>query len=243
MRCIHEAALHKQNSFVTLTYDDDHLPKDKGLDKSHLQRFFKRLRKAFPTKPIRYYACGEYGDNTKRPHYHACVFGLDFDDKIHFRTLGQNALYLSEKLTNIWGHGNTSVGELTYETAAYTARYVMKKSLGGSTGRYVRLDEATGELLELTQPFAAMSLRPAIALNWVHRYYSDIYVPGKDFITVRGRKMKPAKYYDKIFDSINSPGMAAIKEDRKTNSEQLSSQQLRARESNVRARLTTRTQL
>lgn len=243
LRCVHEASLHKENSFITLTYADDQLPKDKSLDKAHLQRFFKRLRKRFPSKPFRYYACGEYGDNTKRAHYHACLFGMDFDDKVHFRTFGENRLYLSEELTQVWGHGNTSTGDVTFESAAYCARYITKKQLGSSGGTYQVLDQDSGELHQVVQPFAVMSLKPAIAKTWIHRYHSDIYKPGKDFITVRGRRAKPARYYDKQLQAINESTYALIKENRKLNLAKLSSQELRAREINTRARLTAKRQI
>lgn len=138
---------------------------------------------------FRYYACGEYGDKTQRAHYHACVFGIDFKDKIHFRRIGEHNLYISPLLNEIWGHGNTSVGNLTFETAAYTARYVMKKAIGKSLNNaYMNLDEETGELKKLVQPYAAMSLRPAIAKEWFKKYHRDMYNADKDFLHLRGKK-------------------------------------------------------
>lgn len=131
MRCVHEAQLHEENSFLTLTYDDEHLPENGSLHKPDLQKFFKRLR--FHTgKEIRYYACGEYGEKTLRAHYHVCLFGHNFsNDRQPFRRIGEHILYTSKTLTDIWGLGNTSIGDLTFESAAYTARYVMKKQTGG----------------------------------------------------------------------------------------------------------------
>lgn len=240
IRCVHEASLHKENCFVTLTYDDAHLPAMGSLHKPDLQKFFKRLRKH--KGPFRYYACGEYGDTTQRAHYHACIFGLDFQDKIEFRKIGPTTLYLSETLTRIWGNGNTSVGALTFESAAYTARYVMKKQTGlAKGGGYVHLDPQTGELTSLVQPFANMSLRSAIAKDWLHRYHGDIY--NKDYIVVRGRKHKPAKYYDTLYDSINPEHMAKIKQERIENSEKMTTEELHAREKMTRARLLNRKQV
>ena len=74
IRCVLEAQMHKENCFLTLTYDDEHLPKGEKLEKEEMQKFWKRLRKATGTK-IRYYMAGEYGTEGGRPHYHACVFG------------------------------------------------------------------------------------------------------------------------------------------------------------------------
>ena len=78
-RMLCESKTHKTSSFITLTYNDSHLPLNKTLIKRHLQLFFKRLRKAYPNQNIRYYGVGEYGDEGQRPHYHACVFGFDFN--------------------------------------------------------------------------------------------------------------------------------------------------------------------
>lgn len=244
MRCVHEAQLHKNNCFVTLTYNDDHLPHWGTLHKPHLQKFFKRLRKSLPkSQRIRYYACGEYGESTQRAHYHACIFGHDFDDKVEFKRQGDNILYTSKILERIWGLGNTSVGALTFDTAAYTARYVTKKQLGKGGPGYVHLDEITGELITLQQPFSAMSLRPAIAARWLHRYHGDIYGAEKDYVILKGKKHKPAKYYDKLYDTINPERMAYLKYKRETESEPQTEIQLATRATLTRANLAKKRQI
>lgn len=239
-RCVHEAQLHAENCFITLTYEDKELPEFGSLHKPHLQRFIKRLRKERGS--LRYYACGEYGDLTQRAHYHACLFGIDFHDKIPYRKLGEHTLYMSDQLTRIWGHGHTSVGSLTYETAAYTARYVTKKLTKGQH-KYVRLDEQTGELIPLVQPFAAMSLRPAIAKEWLLKHHQDIYSHDKDEIHVRGKPQRPATYYDKLYDSINPEHLAIIKAQRQLKDDKITPQQLRAREKHTHARTLMRKQI
>lgn len=244
IRCLHEAHLHDHNCFVTLTYDDANLPESGSLYKPHLQKFFKRLRKHFGSgADIRYYACGEYGDHTQRAHYHACIFGIDFHDKIPFKRTGEHTLYVSETLNKIWGHGHTSVGDITFETAAYTARYVMKKTTGKACKRYVQLDHETGELIPLVQPFAAMSLRPAIGRRWLEKYHSDIYNANKDFVVLRGKKLKPPKYYDTIYDNIDNDRLEEIKSQRIRNAEPLSNAELHARAKITHARITAKTQL
>lgn len=240
MRCVHEASLHAQNSFLTLTYDDQHLPKDGSLQKPDLQKFLKRLRARLAGKTIRYYACGEYGDHTQRAHYHVCLFGHDFTDKVHFRRIGEHNLYISETLNEVWGNGHTSIGSLTFETAAYTARYVTKKQTGGNLDKYVKVDPDTGEVQAIQQPFAVMSLRQAIAREWHSLYSSDLK---KDFISMRGKKLKPTRYYDKLYDKADPSGFAKIKETRKLNSQTLTDSELRARETITRARLIYRTQI
>ena len=82
-RCVMESKLHKENCFITLTYNDEHLPSDLSLQKDDFTKFIKRLRKNTGDK-IRYYACGEYGDLYQRPHFHACLFGYRPDDLVLF---------------------------------------------------------------------------------------------------------------------------------------------------------------
>lgn len=132
IRCMHEASLHKHSVFVTLTYSDEELEKTENsqlreLRHEDFQRFMKRLRKRFGSG-IRYYMCGEYGEKFGRPHYHAAIFGLTFKDKKLFKNTRGNKLYTSQILTEIWGHGHASFGSVTFNSAAYIARYIIKKN-------------------------------------------------------------------------------------------------------------------
>lgn len=241
MRCVLEARSHERNSFLTLTYSDEHLPKDKSLDKTHLQKFFKRLRKH--KGQCRYYACGEYGETTKRAHYHVCLFGMDFDDKVELRKIKDITLYTSEELTRIWGFGHTSIGEVTFESAAYCARYVLKKKLGEGDLQHVLLDEETGELITVVQPFAVMSLARAIGNQWLSKNHADIYGHDKDFLVMRGKKLKPPKYFDRLYDTIDNDRMERIKKQRKENRTERTLEQLRAHEKITRARIIQRKQV
>ena len=122
--------MHKENCFLTLTYDDEHLPKGEKLEKEEMQKFWKRLRKATGTK-IRYYMAGEYGTEGGRPHYHACVFGWKPRDTVVWREKKDFKLFTSEFTNKIWGNGYVVVGDVTFDSAAYVARYVLKKLAGG----------------------------------------------------------------------------------------------------------------
>ena len=116
LRCVNEASLHPRNSFITLTYSPEHVPWDGSLDVRHWQLFAKRLRKELG--PFRFLHCGEYGSGF-RPHYHACVFGLDFaGDRRMYKRDGKSELFVSPQLESIWGKGFCTVGHLTYESAA-----------------------------------------------------------------------------------------------------------------------------
>lgn len=177
--------MHKRNAFVTLTYDQVNLPPDGGLVLEDLQRFFKRLRKRLAPSRIRYFACGEYGDLNKRPHFHACVFGHGFDDRVQ---IGRS-LWRSSFLESVWPLGHSSVGELTYESAAYVARYVMKK-LNGRMG-----DEEYGDR---RPPFVCMSLRPGVGSSWFEKFSGDVFPA--DEIVYEGRHHRVPRYYDSKLD-------------------------------------------
>lgn len=130
VRCVHEASLHKRNCFITLTYNNDHLPEDRGLHYDHFQLFMKRLRKKYG-EGIRFYMCGEYGEKLGRPHFHACLFNHDFSDKTPWKTTETGfKLFRSKELEELWPYGYSSVGAVSFESAAYVARYIMKKVNG-----------------------------------------------------------------------------------------------------------------
>lgn len=195
MRCLHEASLHERKSFVTLTYDDLHLPKRGQLEYADFQKFMKRLRKQ--KGQARFYMCGEYGPLNWRPHFHACLFGVDFDDKEHWSTMASGAeLYRSAELERLWPFGFASVGDVTFESAAYVARYCVQKVTGKNAKyHYARVDEE-GEY-QLNPEFNHMSLKPGIGAEFYKKWKSDMYP--HDYVIVNGKEMKPPKYYDKMF--------------------------------------------
>lgn len=194
VRIMHEASLYSSNSFVTLTYNDDNLKS--SLDYTDFQKFMKRLRKSFPD--VRYYMCGEYGSENWRPHFHACLFNCDFPDKTVWKKDRGNYIYRSEKLEKLWPFGFSSVGHLTFQSAAYVARYVMKKQTGNQAkDYYTRVDQDTGEVIALVPEFNRMSLKPGIGARWFEKFKDDVY--NHDYVVVNGRKTRPPRYYDKLF--------------------------------------------
>lgn len=214
VRCVHESQLHVASSFVTLTYSDENLPFLNGLAYSHFQKFMKRLRKKFPR--CRFFMCGEYGDNFGRPHYHALLFGVHFSDRTPWRmSSGGFQLYRSRLLESLWTLGNSEIGDVSFESAAYVARYCMKKvtgkgavSSGGAgaerpvLGAYERLD-MFGEIHQISSEFAHMSLKPGIGAGWIAKYKSDVYP--EDVCVINGVKVKPPKYYLRYLQSL--PGV------------------------------------
>lgn len=256
VRCVHEASLHEENSFLTLTYNDASLPDrhwtgeydDFGqrvyggtLLKKHWQDFMKRLRRRFPGKAIRYFHCGEYGDRYGRPHYHACMFGLDFADKLFYTRKHGSTLYTSALLEELWGHGFCTIGAVTFESAAYVARYVMKKITGDLAAQhYETVDFDTGEIFSLPSEYTTMSLKPAIGKGWYEAYGAE--VTQNDSIVIRGREMKPPKYYDKLLESEFPEAYHYFKEERqaqaRANAANATPARLKVREEVTRAKLT-----
>lgn len=208
---MHEASLHSQNCFVTLTYGRDMLPKNGSLEHRDFQLFMKRLRKLGALRPkgvvsealrpdgnIRFYMCGEYGPKTLRPHYHACLFGVDFrSDRVPLGKSGSGFVYYeSPTLSKLWPHGRASVQDLTRETAGYTARYIMKKALGESAeSTYSRVD-SDGVIVQVAPEYSRMSLRPGIGAGWFSAYSGDVF--SGDFVVAEGRKRRTPRYYDKL---------------------------------------------
>ncbi len=206
MRCVQEASLHSENSFITLTYDDAHVPADYSLKKRHWQLFMKRLRKHFDGKKIRFFACGEYGENTFRPHYHAILFGHQFDDRKLITKETENGLksiYISETLNKLWGKGFTASGNMTFESAAYVARYCLKKVNG---------PEAEWHYLGREPEFSLMSRMPGIGADWLKRYRKDVYPA--DICFARGKPCKPPKYYDDLLKKIDEELFELVKNER-----------------------------
>ena len=203
MRCLHEASLYDRNAFITLTYDDSHLPPGGSLSYPDFQKFMKRLRRRIGSK-VRFYAGGEYGEQgTIRPHFHACLFGYDFPDKVFFkRSSSGDKLYTSKLLESLWPYGISSVGDVTFQSAAYIARYCVAKRTGDAAKSWYACDEFVDEHGEVrnsvTPEFNRMSLKPGIGSRWLEKFKTDVYP--RDYVVVNGVKVKPPKYYDVLFE-------------------------------------------
>lgn len=207
VRCMHEASLHEHNSFITLTYSEENLPENGTLVLEDFQKFMKRLRKKFswlvPGKgkrkrrvypALKFYHCGEYGDINGRPHYHACLFGIDFPDKVYWRMSRSGfKLYRSPMLEELWKFGNSEIGDVTFESAAYCARYVMKKITGDMAD-----DHYKGRKPEYT----TMSRRPGLGQGWYLKYKQELI--NNDGVLVNGHLTKPPRFYRGQFELENA---------------------------------------
>jgi len=202
---MHEAQMWPRNCFITLTYGRGNLPPYGSLEHNDFKQFIRRTVKHFKL-PVRYYMCGEYGPLNKRPHYHACLFNIDFDDRKAEGTSNSGEIfYHSATLEKLWGLGErVSVQNLTKETAGYCARYIMKKQLGQSAkSAYVYTTE-DGEIIPIKPEYAQMSLRPGIGAEWYKKYGTDVYP--HDRVIANGAKHQVPKYYDKLLKRSKQVG-------------------------------------
>lgn len=202
VRAMHETQMHAESCFATLTVEDD----DKiTLEEKDYTNFVKRLRhKRFNT--ISYLMCGEYGDEKGRPHYHALIWGYRPLDAKPTSTLGNSPYSTSSELDKLWGHGGTSIGEITFESASYVARYTMKK-LDKNSHRCMYVDSSTGQTWELYPEYSHMSRQ--IGISWLQKYLTDVYP--KDEVISRGTKARPPRRYDKYLEETQKETYEAIK--------------------------------
>jgi len=216
-RCMHESQGYDDNSFLTLTFNDDHVPKDYSIRKADVQKYIKRLRKRVHPLKVRYYACGEYGDENYRPHYHILLFNyqypdLEADDQNH---QGDN-LFISELAQRDWPFGNVMIGQLTFESAAYVARYIMKKINGEEADEhYKRVNPLTGEITNVEPEFTLQSRKPAIGHHWYQKYKHDLR---KGFITIKGKEIPFPKYYSGLLKGEEDPEIYEAVQERKRRS-------------------------
>lgn len=234
--CMEQTYYPNNSFFVTLTYSDENLPcidsdgqlfrpngmrsdcLDEGakavLLMDDLQKWFMRLRSAISYNydnpmDIRYYACGEYGPSTLRPHFHVCLFGLPGDDlQEHVRNKLGNMLYTSGLIEETWGNGFAPLAVNNYKTAGYTARYTMKKANG--------LDNDAFDKLGLPHEFTLSSRRPGLAKRYYDEHKEQIYKYDEITLNAMSKDDKvqfaPPRYFDKFYEQENPKRMHEIKE-------------------------------
>ena len=235
--CLHE--ISGGNCFVTLTYrdrmecDDDqlrdgyHIPDDWSLNKKHFQDFMKRLRKAFAPQKIRFYMCGEYGNICKhgidldlvkcpmcrigRPHYHACLFNCEFPDLVSYGSHNGELRYTSPFLESMWKYGFVDVGQLNFESAAYVARYILKKVTGNMADDHYMLYDLDGCITFAEPEFTLMSRKPGIGRDWYEQYKGDMFPSDEVPVPGSGVFKKVPRYYEEIFANENPLSMEEIK--------------------------------
>lgn len=213
IRSMHEAKSHENNCVITLTYDNQNLPPNKSINPDHAVEFMKKLRAHeqyireqeymawHPKYAIKTYGCAEYGEKYGRPHYHIILFNYSFKDA---KPYGQiPGYYTSDILDRIWKKGQCQIMDLTFDSAAYVARYVMKKMTG-------KMAEQYGE--KLPEQSICLSQK-GIGKEWYKKNKHKIYT--NDIIHINGKQIKPVKYYDKQYEIEHTEKYQKIKETRK----------------------------
>lgn len=201
VRCVHEAKMHEENSFITLTYDSS--LKDTKLNYKDFQDFAKKLRESihrntrkgepeYEKNRISYFVTGEYGDRNKRPHWHAIIFNWrPADCLLKYVNERGDRVYSSKTLDKLWSNGITEVGSVTFESAGYVARYAAKKLVHGADQSHEY------------QPISKKSSHRAIGRSWLEKYYKDAFGNGEIIlfnpITKAVHKCGIPRYYEKWF--------------------------------------------
>ena len=214
-RILHESKMHSVSTFVTLTYDDEHLPTHGTLHYPHVQKFIRAQRQKLGK--FRFFVCGEYGDQTARPHYHAIFFGLDYPDRVRANPLAaKHAVYRSPCLAKLWPHGAHQIGFISPESARYVAQYSVKKVTGKrAASHYEKMDPVTGELVSVVPEFARMSLRPALGKTWLEKYGQEILT--HDNIVLNGSFHGIPRYYNELLSQMFPIEMEALQAKRALN--------------------------
>lgn len=207
-RCSHEAKMHERNCFLTLTYDDEHVPADYSVRKRDLQLFNKRLREKFGAG-IKHFGCGEYGDRNGRPHYHEALFNFDFPDKKHWRDSDSGyRIWRSELLEQLWPNGLSEIGSVTHESGGYIAKYCFKKVNGdGADAHYWRVSPVDGQFHRVEPEFMLCSLKPALGKAWFDKFSTDAFP--SDFVVVDGRRARPPQYYLRQLEKLEAAKRSA----------------------------------
>lgn len=206
VRIVHEAKMHDESSFLTMTYAPEFLPVDGSISVEHCQKFLKRLRSRLAPKKIRFFLCGEYGEKLGRPHYHAIIFGEDFSfDRVALEQRGEYTQWSSAFLDEVWGMGSVHVGSVSFDSAAYVANYATKKVTNKEVyqdERGVRWPSAQEHYAGRTPEFLLMSRggrsgEGGIGKTWFNTFEADVF-PADEVIS-RGVSSRPPRYY---FDAL-----------------------------------------
>lgn len=213
IRCMHEAQMHEESCFGTLTYNDESLPKHGSLDKRAFPLFMKRVRKSLGLKKVRYYHAGEYGEVNFRPHYHFLLFGHFFGQREALSMAGGYPLYRSAELEALWTFGMSSVGSVSFESACYVSQYVMKKADQVGRKKKYSLDELTGELHEIEPEYSTMSRGGrsgrGLGYSWYQAFGEE--VERCESVVVGGNEVQPPVFYDNLLRTRDSAAYEVMK--------------------------------
>lgn len=218
VRAYHESRMSEDigNAFVTCTFSDEGIAEiapDWSLDKSHHQNFLKAVRYYFPDNRFRYVVAGEYGSKefTFRPHYHYLLMGINIHDKKFLCRERGSDLYTSDLMQKAWPYGRVRIGQVNINTAAYVARYCMKKMLCSNDKEYyTRIDLETGEVIDLLPEYSHWSTKPGLGKPWFDKFgLTDVYP--QDKVRIGTSVYGVPQYYDKLLERIDVDMLEAVK--------------------------------
>lgn len=221
VRLIHELKFHPYSGFLTLTYDDEHLPQSRSLEPGRWTKFARDLRARFEYRDLgklKFFGVGEYGDISQRPHYHAIVYSdspLLVEEVESSQSGGRQ--FVSPEVSAVWPDGRHRISEVTFESAAYCARYILKKINGEiSASHYEWIHPSSGEVFVRAKEFA----RWPKGLGKLHfdQWSSDIYPSDEVVLPGRG-KFLPPPYYDRLLEKLDPAFAEQIKLARKERSD------------------------
>lgn len=235
IRIVHESYLYLDqhgNSWLTLTYRDpsectdeqyragQFIPADYSLRPSDVSKFIRALRKQNPDHKIRYFYCGEYGDENQRPHYHVCLFNHSFHDLEVFRDDEGLITYTSPTLEKLWPHGFSTTAELNFDTASYTAGYCFKKITGKrARDHYLRCDEH-GEAYWLLPEYIRMSTgrkKPCgLGAQFYEKYKNDFFPADESPVPGKGILSNVPRYYENLLAGSDPDTFNVVKSVRET---------------------------
>nr|UQB76418.1 replication associated protein [Flumine microvirus 29] len=205
VRCLHEKKMHADSCYVTLTYNDECVPEGNTLVVRDLQLFMKRLRKSREPAKVRFFAGGEYGETNYRPHYHVLLFGCGFPDKLfHTNNKRGEPLFISKELQDLWGLGFCTIGDVTFDSAVYCAKYALKKVTGEAAYAHYNIIDEDGVVLQERIPeFALMSRRPGIGAGYYEKFGEEVRC--HDNVIVNGLEVRPPRFYDTRSELLDGP--------------------------------------
>lgn len=196
VRCVLESLYHEENYFITLTYDDDHVPSDGFIHREHMREFQKRVWRKFPG--VRFFGCGEYGSKNLRPHFHLIAFGLNLTD---FKSVG-NGLMESKTIKELWPYGFNYIGEVNYMTCNYVAQYCNKKAFG----------DLKYNVPPMNREYVFMSTKPGIGYQWCQDHLSSVLEYDAVFGPFGSSKSAALpRYFQKIAEDLDGDKFKELK--------------------------------
>lgn len=200
IRCVLESLYHEESWFITLTYDDEHLPENGYLQKKHIREFEKAIWRKFPG--VRFFGCGEYGSRSARCHYHLIAFGLKLDD---LHRVNSTSLLESKFISKIWPYGFNYIGEVNYATCNYVAQYVNKKAFG----------DLKYNIPKEFREFTFCSTKPGIGYQWCKDHLPTVLEYDAVFGPFGSSKQAAIpRYFQKMAEELDSAKYLGLKEAR-----------------------------